>query len=927
MLTFHTLRKDRASISALLKAHEQYWAHLPNKGEDVLTLPEKLFEHCDLVNDYFDLLCDAHGLESVIDRLIRGLTSDNPRLNNWVKKLFVNTIAFHDFGKVNEDFQASRMKNPIFKPNPQSPFSPAHGHSWLGAYMYVGYFLGQIEQDSELTDDELQFLVVVIWQFSYTIIKHHSPYLDEVKVDVQKADFGEFYNKVQDYLALYDFSFDQGLSDFVFANFGVFWAEFERLTKGSFPMFALVKLNFSLLTASDYLATHEYMSNDKTIDFGVLSDRNRIEEIIQNLRQHDHNKATFEQVDGYVFQEDTLQEKSNKNLNLLRREMAIALIQTIRKFPDKRLYYIEAPTGGGKTNLSMIALTELLERNLDIRKVFYVFPFTTLITQTYKAVQKTLQLTNLELAELHSKAGFQSKNEPDEQKADGVYGRDKKDFIDNLFALYPVTLLSHVRFFDVLKTNSKEANYLLHRLANSVVIVDELQSYNPKIWDKMLYFISQYAEYFNIRFILMSATLPKLDKLNLQLNPIPAFQELLPNAQKYLENPNFAKRVQFNFDLYDRQFDAKNEGDWIDLAAIVINKSNQFSERNKEHHTVHTIIEFIYKKSASAFKQIIEKVDHPFDEVFVLSGTILEFRRRQIINQLKNTHYRKKNILLITTQVVEAGVDIDMDLGFKNISLLDSDEQLAGRVNRNANKGLCEVYLFRLDDSRVIYGSDYRYKVVQEGKVSKEVAQEILSKKRFDKLYQEVFGKIDGFNLGAYADNFSSEILDNLTRLNFSEIDKRFRIIDQQNESIFIPINIPVWLESPEDGKRETVFTEDDRAFLNHYSVYNEGDEIVSGEAVWKLYERFIWNNIDNRKKKKGFDLDDMINFKTLQSILTKFSFSLMSHTKTIEKMRSFCLNADTTYGYFYLLHHEKVYQVESGLMEDAFDASENSFL
>jgi len=268
-----------------------------------------------------------------------------------------------------------------------------------------------------------------------------------------------------------------------------------------------------------------------------------------------------------------------------------------------------------------------------------------------------------------------------------------------------------------------------------------------------------------------------------------------------------------------------------------------------------------------------------------------------------------------------------MDLGFKNISLLDSDEQLAGRVNRNANKGLCEVYLFRLDDSKQLYKSDYRYKVVQEGKVSKETAQEILSKKRFDKLYQEVFSKIDGFNEGAYADNFSGEILDNLTHLNFTEINKNFKIIDQQNESIFVPITIPVWIESPEDGLQEAVFSKEDLAFLTHYNVYTEGDIEVHGEAVWKLNERFIWNNIESRKKKKGFDLGDMINFKTLQSILGKFSFSLMSKATTIQKLRSFCLNSDTTYGYFYLLHYENVYQVETGLMEGKFDETENFFL
>ncbi|MBK6948879.1 MAG: hypothetical protein IPH16_13240 [Haliscomenobacter sp.] len=70
-------------------------------------------------------------------------------------------------------------------------------------------------------------------------------------------------------------------------------------------------------------------------------------------------------------------------------------------------------------------------------------------------------------------------------------------------------------------------------------------------------------------------------------------------------------------------------------------------------------------------------------------------------------------MLLITTQVVEAGVDIDMDLGFKNVSLIDSDEQLAGRVNRNVGKENCEVYLFRLNDATILYGKDYRYHITK----------------------------------------------------------------------------------------------------------------------------------------------------------------------------------------------------------------------
>ena len=130
-----------------------------------------------------------------------------------------------------------------------------------------------------------------------------------------------------------------------------------------------------------------------------------------------------------------------------------------------------------------------------------------------------------------------------EENEDGIYGDKTQDYIDRLFALYPVCVLSHVKFFDMLKGNRKEMNYLFHRLANSVVVIDELQTYNPLLWDKMYYLIEQYARFFNVRFILMSATLPKIGKLNVPLTQKTEFVDLLPRAREYIVNPNFAGRV------------------------------------------------------------------------------------------------------------------------------------------------------------------------------------------------------------------------------------------------------------------------------------------------------------------------------------------------------------------------------------------------
>src|SRR5690606_27921607 len=129
-----------------------------------------------------------------------------------------------------------------------------------------------------------------------------------------------------------------------------------------------------------------------------------------------------------------------------------------------------------------------------------------------------------------------------------------------------------------------------------------------------------------------------------------------------------------------------------EIAYKLLEESKIYAEKDfgeaKPKGSVYTIIELIFKKTASEFYDLIRNNDF-FDEIFVLSGTILPHRRKYIVNFLKNKINRTKKILLITTQVVESGVDIDMDLGFKDRSLIDSDEQLAGRINRNVNKREC----------------------------------------------------------------------------------------------------------------------------------------------------------------------------------------------------------------------------------------------
>lgn len=885
--------------------------------------PESLEKHIDLVNDHLSFLTDSNGLDAVIDRLIFEFLSDNGisenkavYLENFLKAVFIRTIVFHDFGKVNPNFQGDeeKMNNPLFKSKLIKNYVLKSHHSKLGAYLYLVSHFKEIVTGS-FSPSEQRLLLFFALCLSYSIIRHHakeilSPNAANIQFRNDELEAMQFFLKeyridLPEKLAV----LSKGIFDEKALEAKLFKPFKEKLIKGNFSLYALARLNFSLLTAADYLATSEYMSGQVVKSLGLITDCIR-EKVIQAARSSkSYNSKAFELAGSSYVVENPL-ERSGDNLNTLRLNMAIEVLRTIRQNLQQRLFYLEAPTGGGKTNLSMLAVAELLKAHTEINKVFYVFPFTTLITQTHQVIMETLGLSESEISLLHAKAGFQTNAE------DGDYGRKKLDYLNNLFVHYPFCLLTHIRFFDILKTNEKETNYLLHRLANSIVVIDELQSYPPRHWDKILYFIQQFAAPFNIQFVLMSATLPRIDKLKLPLANRITFTDLLPNAKAYFTNPNFADRVKFRFD-YRNQNMAMDE-----LSQIVLEKSKEYTEKHRQEG-VFTIVEFIFKKSATEFTHAIG--DAFFDNVFVLSGTILEPRRKEIINFLKNKANRNKKVLLITTQVVEAGVDIDMDLGFKNISLIDSDEQLAGRVNRNLLKEPCEVYLFQINQPSQLYKQDERYQITRD-ELSKEDHEEILKTKDFERLYDLVLSKINKVNSIEAIQNFNSDYLPEVIALNYKTVHQKFKLIEQENLSVFVPLNLPKQVLS-KDGKLEDIFKKSELDFLTSFGVQTDSD-CISGADVWAVYKNILFN------KAKEFT-GQQIDKKTISGILSQFTFSIFA-SRTIKRKLEVSFGIPHTddenelrgfENYVYLARHEACYDYHRGLLETKLDDPENFIL
>ena len=136
--------------------------------------------------------------------------------------------------------------------------------------------------------------------------------------------------------------------------------------------------------------------------------------------------------------------------------------------------------------------------------------------------------------------------------------------------------------------------------------------------------------------------------------------------------------------------------------------------------------------------------------------------------------------------MIEAGVDLDFDLGFKDTSILDSDEQLAGRINRNAAKTGSKVFLFDYNDEYHVYGSDYRYKM-QKQELDKEKYRHILKTKDFDDFYNPTVKFINELNKSESRYGFFDyETL--VRKLSYSSVHNEFKLIDQDTLSVFVNV-------------------------------------------------------------------------------------------------------------------------------------------
>lgn len=787
-------------IEDIIVKPELFYAHC---DRDNGKKPELLKEHVDRCYHYFEELWEHKNFKAIFENFQKELA---PELSDEGIKLFysliVNVIIFHDYGKINPRFQSITMKNTLRK-WPVINCLDGTKHSMLSAAIYLDYFYEKI-QESPLSKDEKNVIHVFMLSNAYVISRHHG------NLSGFEAFLGEFQQNQQ----LADIFSCMNQGDFAEVYYGPFckkglhsvnmpmqnkrkYDSFSEKQSLQLGLYAYIRFLFSVLVSCDYYATSEYDNGIEMSAFGTIENTEFATQYEQSERVKQIRRFN---------PESCVDDK--KDINILRNRMFYEAEQTLLENKDANVAFAEAPTGAGKSNLAMNCSLKLLDKNIN--KIFYVYPFNTLVEQNYDTLEKIYGQTDIfkSIAVINSITPIPLNGTRkfwenlDKEENEKFY---QKALLDRQFLNYPFILTTHVNLFQIMFGCEREAAISFYQLAGSVVVLDEIQSYKNVLWTEIMMFLQCYSRLLNMKIIIMSATLPKLDMLTGNHEKV---VNLIENPEKYFQDARFKKRVALSYELLYP--DKKTEIE--ELYAHVLGQA----QKGKK-----ILMEFITKTSAEKFYHMLTESGREDLQIFCMTGDDNQIDRKRILREM-DTVDEDKAVILVATQVVEAGIDIDMDIGYKDISKLDSEEQFIGRINRNfKRKGV--VYFFDMDNESGIYKEDYRVDTVYT--LRKDEMKQLLADKNFGKYYDYILKGIRKYRNDRKNENGIEAFVDNVKKLDFVWISQKMKLIDKND-----------------DWKMSVYFAR---------KITTDTGEIIDGKQVWERYRELLSDMTMNYAKKQ----------------------------------------------------------------------------
>jgi len=633
------------------------------------------------------------------------LTEHIKNISNFDENQNFKTLAkFHDLAKVSNAFQ-----NYIKSDNKKTKTTHANSSAFI-------YLFNSIDDSLELEKDKNIIFIFL------SIISHH-------------GKLKNFNGKLENRDDLKDFQnlepIEQQIDEIYSKNDVV---EFFNLKEIDITKFRRIKRK-----ARNIKFSIEDFIHQKHL-FSSLIFADKYEAIFKATPPKAKNSFEIENLNSYL-----KKLKSDKTRETIKRD----ILENYQK-NDSNIYTITAPTGVGKTLISLeLALNIYKEKKLN--RVIYSIPFTSIIDQTYQIFNSIFPN---KVTKHHHKIEY-----------DGKYKSERDTEIDNIeednFHRWRFLLNSwsdnfiistFYQLFFAIFSNENIDNIKLQALRDSVIILDETQAIPFELWKGLKEILPILAKELNITFILMSATMPIITKNHI---------ELTKNRKSLFQSKNRYKLSYLNID--------KN----LEILEQTIVKES------KSKKSILIVVNTI-KTAKKLYNSLKEKIDN----CYCLNSYILPKDRETVLKELTESNSNLvKNKILISTQLIEAGVDLDFDIGFREFAPIHSIIQTAGRVNREDRGKISDIYIF----DEIFNPYDDGFMNESQKILLNELKENEIFEKNIFEFIEKFFQKIDN-NIG------DSNLLNMIENFNFDEISninkKAFNFENNYIESVAIGIDL-----------------------------------------------------------------------------------------------------------------------------------------
>jgi len=545
---------------------------------------------------------------------------------------------------------------------------------------------------------------------SYVTASHHSGLCDWAPETMESSLLNRLKHKtLEDYSGYKNELEDKSLD--LYQNFSI------KPVNGFFSFSFFIRMLFSSLVDADFLDTERFMEPE------LFSKRKKDYDLNILYKKLQIKLKTFE--------------NPKSEIGRIRNDILKSCIEA--SFLPPGFFTLTVPTGGGKTLSSLaFALNHCIKNNLD--RIIYTIPYTSIIEQNAEVFKNILGQENV--LEHHSNYNFDVEDGDFEEIA--YY---KKLAVQNWEA--PLIVTTNVQFFESLFAAKPSKCRKLHNIANSVIILDEVQTLPLKYKDPCMTALKELVENYNCSVVMCSATIPPLNSKSSDVK--------VDNICEIIKNPK---------SLYEKLRRTK-------VQTIENIDDVSLSEKIKEYDSVLCVVNT--KKHALKLHKLIENSYH-------LSTYMCPKHRKEVIRKIREDLKNKIPAKVISTQLIEAGVDLDFPCVFRSITGIDSIVQAAGRCNREGKLKCGEVFVFKSNERHA----------VPKGFLSRtaSVADDI--SRKYEDL-TSIDAVCEYFNMLYNLErNFDEKnILDDLENRNlefsFKSAASKFKLIENDTISIIVP--------------------------------------------------------------------------------------------------------------------------------------------